>query len=517
VAETAALLQPVLWPGTGDWLAQRPAVADEALFLTRRATPFTVRGLQDRVKHYAVQAGLPPEQVSCHRLRHTLRQAQGRLFARRMAEAQMPLPSLSHWLGHSQLKTTQVYIDGASPEVRADYQAAMARLAQQAERPPSPPAAVAPPIATAESSAETTTAETAQLTAAEIESPIAQLPAWLQCPIVAFLQAQQMRWQPYHRRSRARQWLGELRRAWTWLCAERQLTGWAALRRSDLSAYLTYCREQGLSNGTINHFLTTFWAFLHFVEAQGEPITPGLYRVPRPLQPDWQPRPLSEAEYARLVRAVTTTTARDAPEAAARDRCWFLILSEGGLRISELVTLTMADWDAPAQTLTIHQGKNGHERRIPISERTAQAIESHLAGRPYEPKAPLVIHRGQAVRADYIRERLHAFAAQAQLEGITPHRLRHTYATRLLNGGGIPITTLQKLLGHRRIDTTMLYTAIYDQTLQRDYAAAVAHLQAQSQPDANWDPWSPVVEEALARTSTTPTPTPEPVTTANCM
>ena len=502
--ETAALVQ--------SWLAERRAVADEALFITRCKRGFSVRGIQDRVKHYAVRAGLEADQVSCHRLRHT--------FARRMAEARMPLPSLSHWLGHSQLKTTQIYIDGANPEVQADYQAAMERLSETAERRDSRATPVSgsitSPTSEAEPPASADVAVAPPLTATEIEGMASGLPAWLLSPIVELLLAKQVRWQPYHRRKRARQWLGELRRAWTWLLEERQVTGFATLSRSDLSAYLAHCRDRELSSGTINHFLSTFWSFLSFVEEQGEPIAPGLYRVPRPKQPDWQPRPLSEAEYTRLKQAVLTATAEDTPEAAALDRSWFFILSDGGLRISELLALTVGDWDPQTQTLHIRHGKDGHERRVPVTARTAQAIEAHLAGRHAERQAPLLIRQGQAVRADYIRRRLHTFAAQAQVEGVTPHRLRHTYATRLLNGGGLPITTLKKLMGHRRLDTTMLYTKVYDQTIQDDYTAAMSRLQARSESSLDWDLWGPTLE-AIFQTEAETADVPELSTVANCM
>jgi site-specific recombinase XerD len=494
------------------WLAERPAVVDDALFITRRRRGFTVRGIQDRVKHYAQRAGLQRDQVSCHRLRHT--------FARRMAEARMPLPSLSHWLGHSQLKTTQIYIDGANPDVQADYQAAMERLSETAERLERRAIPIAESIVPTASRTEPVpslnTSAAPPLTAADIDRMASELPAWLLSHTVAFLLAKQVRWQPYHRRRRARQWLGELRRAWTWLLDQRQVTGFADLSRTDLSAYLTHCHERGVSSGTINHFLSTFWAFLKFVEDRGEAIVPGLYRVPRPRQPDWQPRPLTEAQYARLEQAVLTATTQHTPEAVALDLSWFFILSDGGLRISELLTLTVGDWDSETRTLYIRHGKDGHERRVPVTDRAAQAIEAHLVGRHAERQAALLIRQGRAVSADYIRRRLHTFATQAHIEGMTPHRLRHTYATRLLNGGGLPITTLQKLMGHRRLDTTMVYTAIYDETLQDDYAAAMARLQARSEPSPDRELWGPVVEAAFqteAQTADHSELTPR----ANCM
>jgi len=503
VPETAALVE--------SWLAERPGVVDDALFTTRRKRGFTVRGIQDRVKHYAKRAGLQPDQVSCHRLRHT--------FARRMAETRMPVPSLSHWLGHRQLTTTQIYIDGANPDVRADYQTAMQRLSEAecwdsravpatealtsssspAEPPPRADSAVAPP-----------------LTAQDIAAKVSDLPEWLRAPMVDFLLAKQVRWPPYHRRSRARQWVGELRRAWTWLLQERQVTGFADLSRRDLSAYLAHCHERELASGTLNHFLTTFWSFLRFVEDRDEPIAPGVYRVPRPQEPDWQPRPLSAAEYARLEQAVLTTTADDTSEAAALDRSWFFILSDGGLRISEMLTLSVGDWDPQAQTLRIRHAKGNRERRVPVTDRTAQAIAVHLAGRSVEPQAPLLMRRERAVHADYVRQRLHAFAAQADVEGVTPHRLRHTFATRLLNGGGIRVTSLQKLMGHQSLDTTMIYAAIYDETLQSDYAAAMARLQARSATGPDWDLWGPTVEAAFqTEAETTGDPEPDVVIVPN--
>jgi site-specific recombinase XerD len=118
---TPDLLQ--LWQ---TWLDHRPEVEDEALFVTRRKRGISVRGIQDRLTYYGRQAGI---KVTCHQLRHT--------FGRRMAEGQMPLPSLSKMMGHAQVTTTQGYIAGAAVDVRADYQAAMGRLA--AERPGSPP------------------------------------------------------------------------------------------------------------------------------------------------------------------------------------------------------------------------------------------------------------------------------------------------------------------------------------------------------------------------------------------
>jgi site-specific recombinase XerD len=479
VPETAALIR--------QWLAERPAVVDDALFITRRRCGFSIRGIQDRVKHYTKKAGLALDQVSCHRLRHT--------FARRMAESRMPLPSLCHWLGHSQLTTTQIYIDGANPDIRIDYRAAMSSLleATAAKGPKSP----VPVVAREESALEAIHAPRPPLSTSEVAGRISTLPSWVRTRLEGFIQARQARWSAHHRRARALQWLGELRRGWSWFLDEYRMNGFADLSRVHLHAYLTYLQDQELSAHTVNHFLTTFWSFLSFVEEQGEQIAPGLYRVPRPQKPDWQPRPLAEDEYLRLERIILTTAALDA-QVGALHQSWFLLLSDGGLRISELETLTLGDWDPASQTLHIRHGKGKRERRIPVTSRLAQALQAYLTSRPMaRHQEPLLLYQGRAIPAHYIRKRLRAFAAQAKVENVTPHRLRHTYATRLLNTGRMPVTTLQKLMGHRYLDTTMRYAELYDRTIRRDYEAAMATVQSHSEPEFDWTLWGPTIEEAF--------------------
>lgn len=485
VAETAQLLE--------SWLAERPNVAAEALFITRRRQGFSHRGLQERVKHYTRVAKLSTDQVCCHRLRHT--------FARRMAEARMPLASLSHWLGHSQLKTTQIYIDGANPDVRTDYQMAMNALSEttaECSNSAEAPACVVkpsdiPPIPECVAGAPL-------LEATEIEARLTRLPPWLVSDLVDFLLAQQMRWSAQHRRRRAQQWLGELRRAWSWLLEACPMSGLAELSRVDLSAYLDHLHDQELSPHTIKHFLNTFFAFLKFAEAAGRTIAPGLYRVPRPQTADWCPRPLTEAQYQRLEQVVLAETSQMSPQEAALHSAWFFILSDGGLRISELQALTIADWDAPTQTLHIRYGKGGRERRVPLTTRAAQAIAAHLSSRPEGTLVrhkPLVAHQGQAIRPPYVRQVLHRFAEQAVLEEVTPHRLRHTYATRLLNTGHMAVTTLQKLMGHRHLDTTMRYVKLYDQTIRTDYETATAVLQGRTESSPNWELWGTTIESVF--------------------
>jgi integrase len=226
----------------------------------------------------------------------------------------MPLPSLSHWLGHSQLQTTKNYTDGARQKVQADYQAAMLALSQVAERrqEPQPPSVLRPNSASPSPTLEPRPA----LTITDLEERFATLPDWLSRQLVAYMQVRQVRWNPFQRRKHGFLWVGVLRTAWIWLLQERQIEGFSELRMVDLSAYMTHLHELGLSASTQNVYLSVLLSFLRYLEEHEWPVSPGLFRIARSKVPKRQPRPLTEAEYMRLERAVHAITSCEPPDSA---------------------------------------------------------------------------------------------------------------------------------------------------------------------------------------------------------
>jgi site-specific recombinase XerC len=100
------------------WLALRPTVDDQAMFLNRFGTRLTVTGIQLRLAEYCQRAGV---WITCHQLRHT--------FGRHLTEAHVPVTSIQRLLGHVRLRTTEVYLHISDQQVQADYEAAMAALA----------------------------------------------------------------------------------------------------------------------------------------------------------------------------------------------------------------------------------------------------------------------------------------------------------------------------------------------------------------------------------------------------
>jgi site-specific recombinase XerD len=490
--ERVVLLTPALTRQWAAWLAHRPAVDSDALFITRRKQGISVRGIQDRLAHYSRQAGV---KVSCHQLRHT--------FGRRMAEAVMPLSSLAKLLGHAQVTTTQVYIAGAGVDVRADYQAAIGRL--EAERPGSPLFPAAPlepagvPPAPTGPSADRGGAEDprpAETPAAPVDLSRlwAGLPAWLTEPLAEYIAHQQRRWKPsqvaHHTRARSY----TLRQVWRWLVEERDVRGLAALGRRDVEAYVEIRLQAGIAASTLNRQLRDLWAFLRFVEDQGQSVSPGVFRIARLKEGRLLPRFLTEEEYQRLEAAILAHTVAGTRDDRL-DRAWFYLLAHGGLRLGEVCDLRLGDVDLGGQRLAVRQGKGQRDRVIPLSAPTVAVLRDYLAVRGKAQTDHVLIFRHAAIRPRLIGDRLARYGAAVDLK-VWPHRLRHTLATRLVNAG-MDIVSIQRLLGHEKLTTTMIYAHVHDATVERDFRQAMARLEARA---ATQTEPMPLVEELFSHT-----------------
>jgi site-specific recombinase XerD len=475
------------------WLEQRPAVADEALFITRRKKGFSVRGIEERLAHYCRQAGI---KVSPHQLRHT--------FGRRMAEAEMPVTSLAALMGHAKVTTTQVYINGAGVEVQADYRIAITRLNAAGLEDISA-------LDDGQGSTPTVTEMTDVWTLASVEPtsptsprPVAEmdmdlsrywegLPEWLTELLQEYITYRQRRWKPSQVRHHTRARLNTLRRVWRWLLDEEQVSGIADLQRAHVQSFIEARLVADIRSGTVNAELTDLWAFLGYLEERGHPVNPSVFRVKRPKRGDPVPHFLSETDFRRLESTVWQATKAERRDDLL-DRAWFYLLSEAGLRISEVCDLGLGDIDLAAQRLIVRQGKENRDRSVPLSPTVMTALKTYLPVRGEAQTDHLLIYHQQAVNPSLIRKRLHRYGQQAQVQ-VSPHRLRHTLATRLLNEG-MPITSLQCLLGHEKLETTLIYARVHNETVRRDYERAQARLS----------PASPLADELF----NAPTKTAEP-------
>jgi integrase/recombinase XerC len=455
------------------WLAVRPPVDSAALFLNEHGQPLSVAGVQRLLRGYGEQVGID---LSPHRLRHT--------FARQLVEAEMPVESLSRLLGHAQVSTTQIYLEGADPNLRRTFIQTMERIETGAHpQTPTPgpcPAPGSPPPATV-----------GTIRAAEPRYPdppddstwATDLPEAIRQACLAYVQRHLSGWRPSQRRERALHVLGDFARFWRWAVARQPLKAVTELQAADLEAYIGERIARGDKPRTVKDALDRVFGLLHELAEEDKPVSPGLFRVQRPRLPDPLPRALSEAEYQRLEAQGRRWLEQDSPE-AARDAAWFFLLAHGGLRICELLDLRQGDVDLGRRSVHV-QGKGSRDRVVYLTETAAQALQRYLTLCPHPEQALLFVNtQSGPLAAPWLREQLRALGEAAQVAQVTPHRLRHTLATRLVNAG-MAITALRKLLGHDHLSTTQIYTHMYDTTVEHDYRQAMTHLeQATAQQNA---------------------------------
>ena len=244
-----------------------------------------------------------------------------------------------------------------------------------------------------------------------------------------------------------------------------------ALKQNDIRAFAAAERARGLSARSLARRLSAIRSFLRWIsDREGHDLSAALstrgpkYQrsLPRPLAPDQARELLDFAGHYH-----------PEPWIASRDMAVLTLLYGCGLRISEALGLTGADWPL-REALTI-RGKGGRERMVPVLPVAKDAIADYLRLCPYplEPKGPLFRGaRGGPLRAGVLEA---AVAKMRQSLGLpptaTPHALRHSFATHLLSAGG-DLRTIQDLLGHASLGTTQVYTGVDDARLLEVYRNA---------------------------------------------
>src|SRR3954451_15211692 len=194
--------------------------------------------------------------------------------------------------------------------------------------------------------------------------------------------------------------------------------------------------------------------------------------IPSPKRPRNLPRVLRPDEMAALLDRIPASTPLE-----LRDRALFEVAYASGLRAEELVTLDVAAVDFDGEKLRV-EGKGGKTRIVPAGEPALRAVARYLErARPVlenrDGEAALFLSRsGRRLSTSDVRRRLRAWTRRAEVQGgVSPHTLRHSFATHLLEGGAA-LRAIQELLGHASISTTQTYTRIESSRLRKAYAKA---------------------------------------------
>jgi integrase/recombinase XerC/integrase/recombinase XerD len=258
-----------------------------------------------------------------------------------------------------------------------------------------------------------------------------------------------------------------------------QLAEWAAghdlepqdLTQRELRRFAGVLSERGAAKTTVARKLAAIRTFYRqLVERQELEANPADL-VASPRRDSYLPRVLKPAEAAELLERVPGSGPLE-----LRDRALLELAYSAGLRAQELVDLDLESVDPDAEEVRV-DGKGGRTRVVPAGEPAWRALERYLVrGRPTltsggtAERALFLSKTGRRLSTSDVRRRLRLQVRRAALQGgVSPHTLRHSFATHLLEGGA-DLRAIQELLGHATLSTTQIYTRVESGRLKKAYA-----------------------------------------------
>jgi integrase/recombinase XerC/integrase/recombinase XerD len=235
--------------------------------------------------------------------------------------------------------------------------------------------------------------------------------------------------------------------------------------------------ERGMSRSTVARKLASIRSFYAVLVRAGRLAASPADLISSPKRDQHLPTVLKPVELTALFDSMPASTALE-----LRDRAMFELAYSAGLRAEELVDLDVHSLDPDAEELRV-EGKGGRTRVVPAGEPAWRALRAWLErGRPglargqaggrIDEPALFLSKSGRRLNTSDVRRRLAAAVRRAAVQGgVSPHTLRHSFATHLLEGGA-DLRSIQELLGHASISTTQTYTRVESQRLKNAYARA---------------------------------------------
>jgi site-specific recombinase XerD len=263
-----------------------------------------------------------------------------------------------------------------------------------------------------------------------------------------------------------------------------QLADWAAAQgigpeaatHRVLRRFAGVLSERGMTRTSVARKIASIRAFYRHMVERGELKANPADLVATPKKDSYLPRVLKPGEVAEVLDAIPAGSPLD-----LRDRAMFEVAYGAGLRAEELVNLDIGDLDPDAEEMRV-TGKGSKTRVVPAGEVAWRALEAYLdRGRPklasasdgerVEP-ALFLSKSGRRLSTSDVRRRLRLSTSRvASGAGVSPHTLRHSFATHLLEGGA-DLRSIQEMLGHASISTTQTYTRIESRRLKKAYSDA---------------------------------------------
>lgn len=245
---------------------------------------------------------------------------------------------------------------------------------------------------------------------------------------------------------------------------QHEVDNWPQVTREHITGYILEMREsQAYRPTTIARKIAAFKSFFRYMRNQGSIASDPVEKLEAPHVQKELPGVLSAEQISSLFRQMEVET-----PAGQRDVAMLHMLYATGMRVTELVSLKIADFDATRATVVCpgRNGRNKRERVLPLPPIAVDAIQQYVyAGRPRlmlrhpEEDALFLNHHGERLTRQGFWLIIKGYARQAGITTITPHMLRHSFAMLMLKGG-MELRSVQELLGHAHISTTQVYSQL---------------------------------------------------------
>lgn len=248
---------------------------------------------------------------------------------------------------------------------------------------------------------------------------------------------------------------------------------WEQINKNRIVTYILYLKERKYASSTVARKVAAIKSYFHHLHDDGLIEDDPTISLESPKVKKHLPKAISVEDIEKLLNEPAKS---DSPK-SLRDTALLEVLYATGMRVTELVSLDVFDVNLEAGTLYC-LGKGERERVVPIYDQAARALALYLAeGRPKlarneEETALFLNHRGRRLTRQGLWLIIKYYVEAVGIEGeVTPHTLRHSFATHMLHGGA-KLRDVQKLLGHANISTTQVYTQITGDHLREAYNEA---------------------------------------------
>jgi integrase/recombinase XerD len=249
------------------------------------------------------------------------------------------------------------------------------------------------------------------------------------------------------------------------------ISSWAGFNRQNMLGYMLYLKERGYVPTTVARKVAAARSFFGFLLSDGIIKTDPTENMSSPSVGKALPKPIPISQ----VQLLMAQPAKLSTSEAKRDRAMLELLYASGMRISELVALNMGDVNFEGDFFVRCLGKGRKERIIPLYENIAKTVKKYV-----DEERPKLAHgrketalflnsRGERLTRQGFWQKLKEYAKSAGLNShVSPHTLRHSFATHMLSGGA-DLRSVQELLGHANISTTQVYTHLTTEHVRKAY------------------------------------------------